>query len=225
MKEIFRENSWYFIGFGIALIFSMGIWTQVEQLDPLQYFSARRSGWLDQFFILATMLGEPLTFVISFLVFLFIKYRYALLISAAGVSTLLISWILKVIFQAARPGLVIQESGIADQFIFIEGVNLNMGFTSFPSGHTMAGFTIFTMIALLSTHKKWWALCCLILAVGVAISRMYLLQHFLTDVIAGAVIGTSLSLLLYWLQEYVFLKKHPKLERKLHLRFKRRLAG
>ena len=178
----------------------------------------------DQFFIIATMLGEPLSFVISFVVFLFIKFRYSLLIAIAGLATLLISWGLKVFFQAARPGLVIKESGIMDQFVFIEGVDLNTGFTSFPSGHTFAGFTIFTLIALLSTHKKWWALCCLMLAVGVAISRMYLLQHFLADVIAGAVLGSVLALLLFWLQEYVYLNKHPRVERKLHIRFMRKVT-
>lgn len=224
MKEIFRDNSWYFVGFGLLLIFAMGIWTQVEQLDPLYFFSERRAGWLNHLFIYATMLGEPLTFVISFFVFLFIRFRYAFLIAVAGISTLLISWGLKVFFQSARPGLVMRDTGILDQFIFIEGVHLNTGFTSFPSGHTLAGFTIFTMIALLSTHKKWWALCCLMLAVGVAISRMYLLQHFLADVIAGAVIGATLSILLYWLQEYVYLKRHPRLERKLHVRFRRKVT-
>jgi membrane-associated phospholipid phosphatase len=222
MKEIFRENSWYFVGFGIVLIFAMGIWTQVEQLDPLYFFSERRAGWLNHLFIYATMLGEPLSFVISFFVFLFIRFRYALLIAIAGITTLLVSWGLKVFFQSARPGLVIRDSGIMDQFIFIEGVDLNTGFTSFPSGHTFAAFTIFTLIALLSTHKKGWALCCLTLAVGVAISRMYLLQHFLADVIAGALIGSTIAILLYWLQEYVYLKRHPKLERSLHIGFKRR---
>ncbi|MBK7428349.1 MAG: phosphatase PAP2 family protein [Saprospiraceae bacterium] len=224
MKEIFRDNSWYFVGFGFVLIFAMGIWTQVEQLDPLYFFSERRSGWLNHLFIYATMLGEPLSFVLAFIVFLFIKYRYALLVAAAGAFTLFISWGLKVLFQSARPGLVIRDSGIMDQFVFIEGVEMNVGFTSFPSGHTFAAFTIFTLIALLSTHKNWWAICCLVLATAVAISRMYLLHHFLADVIAGAVIGTSIAVILYWMQEYVILRRHPKLERKLHLRFMRKVT-
>ena len=58
---------------------------------------------------------------------------------------------------------------------------------SFPSGHTTASFAAATAIAF--TLDKRFSIPAIILAVLIAISRLYVGVHYPTDVLAGAVIG------------------------------------
>ena len=57
---------------------------------------------------------------------------------------------------------------------------------SFPSGHTGASFA--AVSALCASGNRLW-IPSLILAVLIAFSRLYLYVHYLTDILAGAVIG------------------------------------
>jgi membrane-associated phospholipid phosphatase len=72
---------------------------------------------------------------------------------------------------------------------------------SFPSGHaTYAGATCVALVLLFTTpaarRRWWWALAILGVA-GMAWSRTYLQVHWLTDVMAGALLGSSISLLVF----------------------------
>ena len=67
---------------------------------------------------------------------------------------------------------------------------------SFPSGHALQSFACATMIFL---HSKGGGIAALILAFGIAFSRMYLFVHFPTDVLAGAVIGALISAGVFYL--------------------------
>ena len=62
---------------------------------------------------------------------------------------------------------------------------------SFPSGHTITAFAVVVPVALLFPTLGAGLLVC---ALSVAISRILLGMHFLTDVIAGMLIGTGLGL-------------------------------
>lgn len=57
---------------------------------------------------------------------------------------------------------------------------------SFPSGHTLASFEAATGLYL---HHKKWGTAALMLAFLVCISRLFLLVHYPTDVVAGATLG------------------------------------
>lgn len=63
---------------------------------------------------------------------------------------------------------------------------------SFPSGHTLASFEAAT--ALFCRHKKWGA-AALVLAFFVSLSRLFLLVHYPTDLISGALLGILFALL------------------------------
>ena len=61
---------------------------------------------------------------------------------------------------------------------------------SFPSGHTSMAFS--TATSLMLTTKKWYFVApAYAWAVSVGYSRMYLGQHYPSDVIAGAVVGAG----------------------------------
>lgn len=66
------------------------------------------------------------------------------------------------------------------------------GIYSFPSGHTTSSFAVAGVLSyMLSRHRTAiWVLACLI-----SLSRVYLLVHYPTDIIFGAVIGGLCSIL------------------------------
>ena len=77
---------------------------------------------------------------------------------------------------------------------------------SFPSGHTTLAFATVTSLTL--QYKKWYiAVPAYAWAAGVGYSRMYLGQHYPSDVIAGAVVGTGSAFLSHWLSDKIFRKK------------------
>jgi membrane-associated phospholipid phosphatase len=80
----------------------------------------------------------------------------------------------------------------------IKGVPLHR-IHSFPSGHTSTAFTMALLLANIM-KRKFWAFVLPLIAFFVGYSRVYLGQHFVTDVCAGMFIGivsAYLSLLIY----------------------------
>ncbi len=84
------------------------------------------------------------------------------------------------------------------------------GSPSFPSGHTSAAFSVATAISL--EYKKWYIVVpAFTWATTVAYSRMHLGVHYPSDVIIGAIIGSSCAIISYqankWLREVYYKKK------------------
>ena len=61
---------------------------------------------------------------------------------------------------------------------------------SFPSGHSMNGFTAAVTILF---YNRRWGIAAVALAALIAFSRLYHFVHFPTDVFAGIVIGTMVA--------------------------------
>lgn len=61
---------------------------------------------------------------------------------------------------------------------------------SFPSGHTMTAFAVASVFGHFYPFLMPWLLFC---AISVAASRILLGMHFLSDVLAGAVLGVGLA--------------------------------
>jgi len=61
---------------------------------------------------------------------------------------------------------------------------------SFPSGHTITAFAVAISLSMFYPSLAIGLIFC---AVSVALSRILLGMHFLSDVLAGAVIGSSLA--------------------------------
>ena len=61
---------------------------------------------------------------------------------------------------------------------------------SFPSGHTITAFAVAVSLGIFYPHLLAGLL---FIAVSVAVSRILLGMHFLSDVLAGALVGTSLG--------------------------------
>jgi undecaprenyl-diphosphatase len=76
------------------------------------------------------------------------------------------------------------------------GETVAAGQFSFPSGHTITAFSVAVSLSLFYPELTVGLLFC---AVSVAASRILLGMHFLSDVLAGAAIGTGLAFLAVWI--------------------------
>jgi membrane-associated phospholipid phosphatase len=83
----------------------------------------------------------------------------------------------------------------------VDGIELNYH-NSFPSGHTTAAFSFFIVFALYF-KKQWIKSLFVLLAIFVAFTRVYLLQHFLIDTLVGSIIGSIFAIIFYYL---IFIK-------------------
>jgi membrane-associated phospholipid phosphatase len=142
---------------------------------------------LNVFFINYTFMGDGIFALCLVALLLYFKKRqqalamlYAFLISGIAVQ------IIKNLVSAPRPKLFFE----AGQYLhFIDGVSMANN-SSFPSGHTATAFGIATVLVLILKNKTWQPHI-LIAAVLAGYSRIYLAQHFLLDVMIGAVIGSA----------------------------------
>lgn len=86
---------------------------------------------------------------------------------------------------------------VGESLHLVDGVPL-LRDLSFPSGHSATIFLLISVIQLLSKSKnKIYSVILLGLALMVAYSRIYLCQHFYTDVYIGAWIGTIAAVVVY----------------------------
>ncbi len=98
-------------------------------------------------------------------------------------STTLVQIVKNFLPQNSRPYIYFYHR----ELYRIQGVDL-MADGSFPSGHSSIAFCLYFMLATMV--KPWWQKTLLgLVAVSVCISRMYLNQHFFSDVIVGGMIG------------------------------------
>jgi membrane-associated phospholipid phosphatase len=141
---------------------------------------------LDVFFLILTTLGSGWFAVAVLFIFLFVDYRKTLYILLTLFFVALLSSVFKrvIFFQHYRP---LWDFFYADLQRVIPGMPIRYMY-SFPSGHTMTAFAMATVISFLY-KKKWVAFGLLTLAVLVGFSRIYLLQHYLIDVVGGAILG------------------------------------
>lgn len=73
---------------------------------------------------------------------------------------------------------------------------------SFPSGHTTVTMT--SMTALFLSENKKWSWTGFIVAALMGLSRVYLTVHYLTDVIAGLIVGGVAGTIGYYLSKLIF---------------------
>lgn len=204
-RTILRENRWYFLIYALFLVAGTVLLLFIEKGDMIFFFSDHRSYWGDLSFRFITTLGEEMVYLIALVGLLFYRYRYAIILPVVGLSVSLVSFLTKKFFHHDRPSLYFRKQELIDTIQLVDGVYLNGGSNSFPSGHTMSAFAFYTFIALVIPNKKLVAAGLIILAILVGVSRVYLVQHFWQDVYLGSIIGVGLGT--FW---YVLISNKPK---------------
>ena len=80
---------------------------------------------------------------------------------------------------------------------------------AFPSGHTSSAFATATSLALKT--KKWYVTVpALAWSAGVGYSRIYLGQHYPSDVIMGALVGSGSAIICHWASKQLLKRKKSK---------------
>lgn len=164
--------------------FDLGITVAIHKL----YFIA---GWFfTPFFEFISFLGhDGIPLIILALVLMFFKktrrFGIAMGISLA-IGALITNCVLKILIARARP--YADAASTYYQFWLTVGQNMESD-KSFPSGHTTAAFAAMTAVFLVGRRNISWT--AFIFAVLMAISRIYLVVHFPTDVVAGVLVGLA----------------------------------
>ena len=144
--------------------------------------------FFDRFFSFFTHLGEAYVVLAVLIVALCQNFKtglqYACSYALGGI--LILSGKHLVFADFNRPLYYFENT---DSYHFIEGVSMNM-YHSFPSGHTQAGFTAFFFLCLM-LKKPSLKFICFVFALLVAYSRVYLSQHFVSDILVGSLIAIA----------------------------------
>jgi membrane-associated phospholipid phosphatase len=199
-KTIYTKSKVYLISF---LLIFMGFTFFLAYYGKAKSFillNPYHSKWLDLFVSKFTFLGDGL-FVVVLAVILFFTLktqRLSILILISYIVSGLLAQILKHSFNAPRPKVFFNTNAYQH---FIDGVSI-ANRESFPSGHTTSAFALAYILAY-STNKKSYQIILLLLAVAAGYSRIYLGQHFLTDVLFGAFLGTFISALTIFISNKV----------------------
>ena len=164
--------------------------------------------FLDQFFKYITFFGDGrFVFLIALiLIFANKKHGKTILISLI-INTVFIQVLKRVVFSNLfRPSFYFKSLIEDGSWNMIDGVELYEKF-SFPSGHTASIFCLCMSICIFM-KKKYFPLLLVLLAYIVGFSRIYLSQHFLIDVLAGALIGSLIPLLTFKYIEPLLINKN-----------------
>lgn len=205
LKKLLRANAWFFACFVLFLVVGAILLLVLDKGDAVMYFSNHRSPFGDMFFLYFTRMGEGLLYIVLAVSFLFIRFRTAIYLPMIGISVMIVSNITKRIFANPRPWLYYNDLGLVDQIIPVAGAPLLGGANSFPSGHTMSAFAMYTFLALVLPRKNGWGILLFTIALLVGVSRIYLVVHFLEDVYLGAIMGVLIAVVFYYLHS-----KYPK---------------
>lgn len=179
-----------------AIILLSAITVAIPKGNDVLWVNGNHTLWLDDFFKLITHLGEGWIFISVLLFSLFIRFSLSVSILAmAALHGLICAFAKRVLFSNGflRPAAIIDH-----QFLyFVPGVDVH-SYHSFPSGHAATIFC-FAVVASLIIRNRTATVFFLLIAIATGYSRIYLLQHFLMDVTAGALIGVSSALFVMYL--------------------------
>lgn len=150
---------------------------------------------LDPFFRYGTHLADGLIPTAFGLVFLFVRWRWFLMVAASVLGSSIIAQLLKrtIFTDIDRPGTFM--GGMPDLRL-VPGVEM-LHHNSFPSGHSTCAFSMCFVAAVLIGRPAPAVLLALLSSL-LAFSRVYLSQHFTEDVLCGAMIGTGTAWAAYW---------------------------
>ncbi len=116
----------------------------------------------------------------------------ALLAGEAVADAEILTTVLKDATSRVRPAAILAGGNFSDSWFESSGSRLR-GNGSFPSGHTIAAFSVATVIARRYGNHRWVPYAAYGMAALVGFSRLSLSSHFLSDVFMGGALGYSIS--------------------------------
>lgn len=163
----------------------------VDKLDFQRKINQIGNPGLDVMMRYLTHAGDGIFALLVLITLLFIRIKTALIaLICFGLTAGIVQLLKHTVFvKMKRPFYFLQSEAnfrIIDDFTYHTS-------NSFPSGHAASIFAICTVIAYQYKSKLSVQLLLVIFAILVALTRVYLCQHFLQDIIAGSLIGTLIA--------------------------------
>lgn len=178
----------YFLIFYLVLLIA-GLWLRLEtdHGHMIYWWAGNRSEFWTFVFHWADRLGEEYGYILFGLYFLlFIPYR-AITIALTGLVITLVTQTLKFLLAHPRPrsyfGTEIEKIDPVEGWHIVDGIN------SFPSGHTSGAFALVALLCYYSKNKPFIQILLVVLASLTGMARIYGINHFLVDVLAGSLVG------------------------------------
>jgi len=171
---------------GFGLIALSLLWSTGQRLDALifLYFNLRgkRPPWLDRVMLSFTQLGNGLLgFLIALVLFWTDDHHLAYELILGTLTLWLVVEAVKVLIHRSRPYIKLFQARV---------IGSRPRGRSFPSGHTSQSFFTATLLVQHFHSGFGIAFILYIVAVSVAITRMYVGAHYPRDVMAGAILGS-----------------------------------
>jgi membrane protein DedA with SNARE-associated domain/membrane-associated phospholipid phosphatase len=174
---------------GLMLLSLLLGWRHLSDFDQglMTLVQSQRSSELDSLMVLLTKLGDFSTqlaaaSLLCLLLLLARKWRAALFAASTLLLTALANSALKQLLARARPEVLLEP----------------LHSYSLPSGHSSAAFAFCLVLGVLAGRgqpPRWrltWLLVASLPASAIALSRVYLGAHWPTDILAGALLASSL---------------------------------
>jgi membrane-associated phospholipid phosphatase len=179
--------------FGFVIAFFMLMSILISPAQGVLLINSIHSPFLDLFFSSITNLGSGILMIPCSIVLCFRSIYLGIGLVASGIlEGIVVSLCKRVLFpNAGRPMSILNESFVH----VVPNVDIHKTM-SFPSGHTVTVFGICIFLAL-SLKNKYITIALIIFSSLVAISRVYLLQHFVIDIAVGSLIGTIIGVSVY----------------------------
>jgi len=159
-------------------------------LDNLMWTYTRPIAWM------------PLFLFLIFMMFYKTSYKEAILtlvlfLLVFGISDFVSSSVFKPLFHRFRPT---HYPGFEEYIDIVR--NYRGGKYGFISGHACTSFGIATFISLVFRYK-WVTITSMLWASINSYSRIYLGVHFISDIVAGAIVGAMIAFLFFELYKWV----------------------
>lgn len=141
---------------------------------------------LNEFMLLITRLGEETAFLVAALIVFWCVDKYkGYYVLGVGLMGTLLSQFMKLLCRIPRPWVK------DPNFTILEQAREGAGGYSFPSGHTQSAVGTFGSVAA-SAKNRAVQIVCVVIAVLVGFSRMYVGVHTPEDVLVGALLSLVL---------------------------------
>lgn len=172
----------------LYLVIPLALQAPLNRFDGaiITYFNTRRTPTLVHWMVFISFLGSTMFLLPAYLFCIAWLIRTkqqanALAFAVIGISSTLVMFLLKQVFERHRPA--------SPAIVGVDGY-------SFPSGHALSGFIFCTLVAEL-IYRQQWRTGAKLLGIGllalvslsIALSRVALNVHYATDVIGGLCIG------------------------------------
>ncbi|NQZ78074.1 MAG: phosphatase PAP2 family protein [Ekhidna sp.] len=185
-----KNTSEFFISYFVLLLLGFSYYLYQDHGDFVVLLNSLHNPIWDFWFKYWTYTGTVPFFIVTVLAVIFYKRRSGIILGLVGILIAAVTFFFKrVLFeQTPRPRVFFEGQRILE---FVEGVDV-LSLYSFPSGHAMAIFGLASFLALMYQNR----INSFLLIIGATltgISRIYLAQHFLIDVMAGSLIGLIIA--------------------------------